>query len=107
MFRQPGPIPELDALLEHDLPCVEPLLVGGDGPVLQVLFTEDQDITSYESMLYADKDKAFKFGCGMIKRGFFVSPYEKIYLSTALTNDDVDHAIEAMREVLMEIAKTT
>ena len=84
-----------------------PLLVGGDGPVLQVLFTEDQDITSYESMLYADKDKAFKFGCGMIKRGFFVSPYEKIYLSTALTNDDIDHAIEAMREVLIEIAKTT
>lgn len=81
-----------------------PLLVGGDGPVLQILFTDAEDITNYESMLYADKDKAFRFGCGMIRRGFFISPYEKIYLSTAHTDGDLDRALEAMREVLTKIA---
>ena len=80
-----------------------PLLVGGDGPVLQVLFTEAEDITNYESMLYADKDRAFRFGVGMIRRGFFVSPYEKIYLSTAHTDEDLDRALIAMREVLKEL----
>lgn len=80
-----------------------PLLVGGDGPVLQVLFTEADDIVNYESMLYADKERAYRFGVGMIRRGFFVSPYEKIYLSTAHTDEDLDRALAAMREVLKEL----
>ena len=81
-----------------------PLLVGGDGPVLQVLFTDADDIVNYETMLYADKERAVRFGVGMIKRGFFVSPYEKIYLSTAHTDEDLDRSLAAMREVLKEIS---
>jgi glutamate-1-semialdehyde 2,1-aminomutase len=77
-----------------------PLKVGGEGPVLQVLFTEDKDILNYESMLYADKKKAYTFGIEMIKRGFFISPYEKIYLSTVHTDEDISRTLEAMREVL-------
>ncbi len=77
-----------------------PLKVGGEGPVLQVLFTEAEDIVNYETMLYADKAKAFKFGIEMIKRGFFVSPFEKIYLSTVHTDEDISRTLEAMREVL-------
>ena len=81
-----------------------PLLVGGDGPVLQVLFTTDAAIENYQSMLYADRDKAFRFGIEMIRRGFFVSPYEKIYLSTAHSEEDIDRTLEAMGEVLTLIA---
>lgn len=81
-----------------------PLLVGGDGPVLQVLFTEAEEIVNYEDMLYADKERAFRFGVGMIRRGFFLSPYEKIYLSAAHTDDDIDRALAAMREVLKELS---
>jgi glutamate-1-semialdehyde 2,1-aminomutase len=77
-----------------------PLVVGGEGPVLQVLFTENKEIVNYESMLYADKTKASILGIELIKRGFFVSPFEKIYLSPIHGNDDIDKLLEAIREVL-------
>ena len=79
-----------------------PLKVGGEGPVLQVLFTTDDDIINYESMLYADKAKAHKFGVEMILRGFFISPFEKIYLSTMHSDEDLDKMLEAAREVLRD-----
>ena len=79
-----------------------PLLVGGEGPVLQVLFTKDKDIVNYESMLYADKKKAYTFGIEMIRRGFFVSPFEKIYISPIHSDDDIGKLLEAAREVLKE-----
>jgi glutamate-1-semialdehyde 2,1-aminomutase/spore coat polysaccharide biosynthesis protein SpsF len=65
-----------------------PLKVGGEGPVLQVLRTE------------SDEAKAYMFGIEMIKRGFFLSPFEKIYLSTVHTDEDNKKRLEAMREVL-------
>jgi len=79
-----------------------PLKVGGEGPVLQVLFTDDEAILNYESMLYANKAKAYTFGVEMIRRGFFISPFEKIYLSTMHSDDDLDRMLEAAREVLRE-----
>ena len=82
-----------------------PLLVGGDGPVLQVLFTEEKAITDYESMLYANKEKAYRFGIELIKRGLFVSPFEKIYLSVVHSDADIDRLLEASREALGVIAE--
>ena len=78
------------------------LKVGGEGPVLQVLFTEDEAILNYESMLYANKAKAYTFGVEMIRRGFFISPFEKIYLSTMHSDADLDQMLEAAREVLRD-----
>ena len=111
VLAEPGTYERLYAMADRIRAEVEamgrefsiPLLVGGDGPVLQVLFTEADDIANYETMLYADKERAFRFGVGMIRRGFFVSPYEKIYLSTAHTDEDLDRALIAMREVLKEL----
>jgi len=80
-----------------------PLRVGGEGPVLQVLFTQDKEIVNYESMLYADKQKAFRFGVEMIKRGLFVSPFEKIYLSAVHSDADIDRLLDAAREVLRDV----
>jgi glutamate-1-semialdehyde 2,1-aminomutase len=79
-----------------------PLKVGGEGPVLQVLFTESEAILNYETMLYANKARAYTFGVEMIRRGFFISPFEKIYLSTAHTDDDLDRMLAAAREVLRD-----
>jgi glutamate-1-semialdehyde 2,1-aminomutase len=76
-----------------------PLLVGGDGPVLQVLFTEEDAIEDYGSMLRADKQRAYRFGLELIRRRLFVSPYEKIYLSTAHSDADLDRLLSAVREV--------
>jgi glutamate-1-semialdehyde 2,1-aminomutase len=80
-----------------------PLLVGGEGPVLQVLFTTDTEIVDYMSMFRADKRKAYVFGVELIKRGCFVSPFEKIYLSLAHTDEDIDRLLEASREVLRDV----
>ncbi|MEM7032333.1 MAG: aspartate aminotransferase family protein [Chloroflexota bacterium] len=82
-----------------------PLLVGGEGPVLQVLFTDDDAILNYESMLYADKAKAYTFGVEMIRRGFFVSPFEKIYLSTMHSDEDIARLLEGAREVLRDVIR--
>ncbi|MXX04454.1 MAG: aspartate aminotransferase family protein [Gemmatimonadetes bacterium] len=80
-----------------------PLLVGGEGPVLQVLFTGEREIVDYGSMFRADKEKAFVFGVEMIKRGLFVSPYEKIYLSLVHTDDHIDRLLESAEEVLRDV----
>lgn len=80
-----------------------PLRVGGEGPVLQVLFTEADAILNYESMLYADRAKAYTFGVEMIRRGCFISPFEKIYLSTAHSDEDLDRMLEAARDVLRNV----
>ncbi|MBT5872734.1 MAG: aspartate aminotransferase family protein [Candidatus Latescibacteria bacterium] len=81
-----------------------PLLVGGEGPVLQVLFTEDTEIVDYMSMFRADKEKAYRFGVELIKRGCFVTPYEKIYLSTVHSDEDIDRLLESAREALKSMA---
>ena len=80
-----------------------PLLVGGEGPVLQILFTNEHEIVNYGSMFRADKHQAFVFGVEMIKRGVFVSPYEKIYLSLAHTDDDIDCFLGTAEEVLRDV----
>ena len=80
-----------------------PLLVGGQGPVLQVLFTEDTEIVDYMSMFRADKEKAYRFGVELIKRGCFVTPYEKIYLSVVHSDEDIDRLLETARDVLRDV----
>ena len=80
-----------------------PLRVGGEGPVLQVLFTEDAEIVDYMSMFRADKEKAYRFGVELIKRGCFVTPFEKIYLSIVHTDEDIDRLLEKTREVLRDV----
>jgi len=52
------------------------------------------------SMYRADKRKAFTYGVEMIKRGCFVTPFEKIYLSLVHTDEDINRLLDASREVL-------
>jgi glutamate-1-semialdehyde 2,1-aminomutase len=77
-----------------------PLLVGGEGPVQQVLFTEESAIVDYGTMSRADKGRAYRFGIELIRRGLLVSPYEKIYLSAVHTDADLDRLLTAARESL-------
>ena len=43
------------------------------------------------------------FGVEMIKRGLFVSPYEKIYLSLAHTDDHIDRLLQSVEDVLRDV----
>ncbi|MBM3262768.1 MAG: aspartate aminotransferase family protein [candidate division Zixibacteria bacterium] len=108
VLRQPGTYERLFAMgdrITREISAMGrelsiPLLVGGEGPVLQVLFTADTEIRDYMSMYRADKRKAFTYGVEMIKRGCFVTPFEKIYLSLVHTDEDINRLLDASREVL-------
>lgn len=76
-----------------------PIQAPGDGPVLQVLFTEHK-IVDYRSTLTADREKGYRFGLELLKRGIFVTPGGKFYLSIAHTDEDLDRTLELFEDAL-------
>ena len=79
-----------------------PFQVIGEGPVLQTVFGDGQ-IRTHTDGLQADAGAARRFGIEMIRRGIFVSPGGKLYLSQAHTAADVDQTLEAAEECLQVI----
>jgi glutamate-1-semialdehyde 2,1-aminomutase len=71
-----------------------PLQVLGDGPVLQVFFTEDKPLRNHRDLLRTDKKKAISFGHELIRRGVYCTPGGKLYLSLAHTDQDINRTIE-------------
>lgn len=80
-----------------------PLQVLGDGPVLQVFFTDYKPLRNHRDLLRADKKKAVAFGHEMIRRGVFCTPGGKLYLSLAHSDSDIDQTIAIAGEVLRAI----
>jgi glutamate-1-semialdehyde 2,1-aminomutase len=71
-----------------------PLQVLGDGPVLQVFFTDDKPLRNHRDLLRADRRKAVSFGHELIRRGVYCTPGGKLYLSLAHTDQDINRTIE-------------
>jgi glutamate-1-semialdehyde 2,1-aminomutase len=80
-----------------------PLRVLGDGPVLQVFFTDDRPLLNHRDLLRADKRKAISFGHELIRRGIYCTPGGKLYLSLAHTDQDIDRTIEIAATALRVI----
>ena len=80
-----------------------PLQVLGDGPVIQPFFTARQPLRNHRDLLQADKKKATQFGHELIRRGVYVTPGGKFYLSLAHSDADVDRTIEIAAEVLRSL----
>jgi glutamate-1-semialdehyde 2,1-aminomutase len=80
-----------------------PLEVLGDGPVLQVFFTEDKQLRTHRDLLRTDKKKAIFFGYELIRRSVYCTPGGKLYLSLAHTDQDIDRTIEIAAEALWSI----
>lgn len=76
--------------------------VIGEGPVLQPFFT-DATIRNHADTLKADVEAVRRFGIELIKRGIFVNPTGKLYLSLALSEDDIDRTLEAAGEAFSQI----
>jgi glutamate-1-semialdehyde 2,1-aminomutase len=76
--------------------------VIGEGPVLQAVFS-DLPMHTHTDGLKADAAAAQRFGIEMIRRGIFVSPGGKLYLSQAHTTADIDQTLEVAAEVLQVI----
>jgi glutamate-1-semialdehyde 2,1-aminomutase len=80
----------------------EPIQAIGDGPVLQVLFTQ-QPLRNWRDCLKADGKKAVRFGYELIRRGVYCSPGGKIYLSLAHSNDDLQIVLGRVEQALSAV----
>jgi glutamate-1-semialdehyde 2,1-aminomutase len=77
-----------------------PLQVLGDGPVLQVYFTEHAPLRNHRDLLRTDKGRAVRFGHELIRRGVYCAPGGKLYLSLAHTDADIDRTLAIAAEAL-------
>jgi len=111
VLRQPGVYERLhlasrrlaEGLRLAGLAAGTPLRVLGDGPVLQVFFTDDGPLRNHRDLLRADRQKAISFGHELIRRGVYCTPGGKLYLSLAHTEQDIDRTIEIAATALRAI----
>jgi glutamate-1-semialdehyde 2,1-aminomutase len=74
--------------------------VIGDGPLGQVIFTEEA-IVDYRSAFRSDRAKGRRFMLGLFEKGIFLNPLgTKLYISLAHSDGDIDAFLERSREVL-------
>ena len=74
------------------------------GSMISIHFT-DQPVIDFETAAYGNNDYFKKFFHGMLKHGIYLPPsaFESYFLNDALSYDDIDHTIEALRLVVKEI----
>src|SRR5699024_8317913 len=81
-----------------------PLQVNRVGSMLGVFFT-DQEVVNYDSAQTSDLDRFAAYYRGMIEEGIFLPPsqFEGLFLSTAHTDEHIEHTIEAVRKVFSHL----
>jgi glutamate-1-semialdehyde 2,1-aminomutase len=112
VLRQPGIYDRLRALgqrlaaglCQAGADVGMPLQVLGDGPVLQVFFTEHRPLRTHRDLLRADKKAAVGFAHELIRRGVYCTPGGKLYLSLAHSEADLDRTVEITTEVLKQLS---
>jgi glutamate-1-semialdehyde 2,1-aminomutase len=77
--------------------------VSGEPPVFDVLFT-DQPIVDYRATLTADRDKMRRFNEECLRRGV-VKASNKIYVSLALSDADVEETLGVFDAALAAVAQ--
>ncbi len=78
-----------------------PLQALGEGPIAQPVFIHPSvRVTSDRDLRAADGKKATRLGHELIRRGVFVIPGAKMYISLAHTDADIAATIEAFDGVL-------
>ena len=112
VLRQPGVFERLhhlgqrlaQGLRQAGADAGVPLQVLGDGPVLQVFFTDSRPLRNHRDLLRTDKKKAVAFAYALIRHGVYCTPGGKLYLSLAHSDQDIDRTIEvavaALRAIL-------
>jgi len=84
-------------------------IVQGIGPMFQLYFTEAKKILSYRHTLQTNFDKFRDFRDLMLHRGVYLHPdgTERMMITTAHKNDDVDRVLSAAEDSLREIQKAS
>jgi glutamate-1-semialdehyde 2,1-aminomutase len=101
-LRKPGSYARLRSLGEHARAGLRGVFqrrrvaaqVLGDGPLLNVVFT-DTPVTDYRSSLSGDRKKSLRFHIALTRQGLLVNPYGRMYFSTVHTDDDLETLFEA------------
>lgn len=77
-----------------------PIQLNRVGSMLGVFFT-DQEVVNYETAQTSDLDRFAKYYRGMIEEGVFLPPsqFEGLFLSTAHTDEHIEHTIQAVKKV--------
>jgi glutamate-1-semialdehyde 2,1-aminomutase len=110
-LRKPGAYERLHALGRNLRDGLRTLLqeleipgqVLGDGPLCQVLFTENP-VMDYRTAFRANREKGRQFALGLFKNGIFLNPMgTKLYMSLAHTDEDIRRMIEIGEKVLKRI----
>jgi glutamate-1-semialdehyde 2,1-aminomutase len=74
--------------------------VIGDGPLGQVIFTEEK-IVDYRSAFRSDRAKGRRFMLGLFEKGIFLNPLgTKLYISLVHTDEDIHAFLERAHAVL-------
>ncbi len=80
----------------------EPAQVIGDGPLAQIVFT-DQEVFNYRSTATGDKKKGRAMMLGLFKRGIFLNPMgTKLYMSIAHDKDICDTFLMRFEDCLKD-----
>lgn len=75
------------------------------GSMLGIFFCEDE-VTDFASCSKTDAELFGRFFHGMLKRGVYLPPsaFESLFLSNAITQEQLDHTVNAADETAEEIA---
>jgi glutamate-1-semialdehyde 2,1-aminomutase len=68
--------------------------VPGEDAVFGVRFTDRRPLRTWMDLTTADKDLGWRWALELLKRGLVVNPNEKIYISIAHSDADVDRTLE-------------
>ncbi len=75
------------------------------GAMFGVYFTEQEDISSFESMLQCDVEAFKQFFHGMLKRGVYLAPsaFEAGFISSVHSDEDIAKTIQAAKDTFVEM----
>ena len=82
-----------------------PAQVAGEAPVFEIYFT-DRPITDYRATLTADRARHAVFTRALLERGV-VKAAQKIYVSLAHTEEDIQRTVQAFSAALQAVAQQT
>jgi glutamate-1-semialdehyde 2,1-aminomutase len=75
--------------------------IVGEPELFDVLFTE-ASVNNYRDFVACDNDKKNAFNCSLKLHGILKSP-NKLYVSLALTDDDIEMTIDAISHSAISI----
>ncbi len=83
-----------------------PLQGLGEGPIAQPIFIDpERRITMDRDLHEADGKRATRLGLELIRRGVFVVPGSKMYLSLAHSDADIEGTLTAFADALTAVSQ--